>query len=200
MRTCMFTECEQNCLLAFCEQDFLFTKYWQKSVHKMLTKSCPRLWSTFPRVSRRGSHAHFPSDVFRVCRCFPSLHLSSNSLPAFSRRFLYVEMRRRRISPVLGRGVAAAAGSTFNYFIVVAREIVAHMRPKPNAVQQSAPSAPVRQPDTSGPVRPVGAGQWALFIFRELFRSDFCFIVIALAVTGQTWLLLPALPAMTPGG
>ena len=89
-------------------------------------------------------------------------------------------------------GVAAAAGSTFNYFIVVAREIVAHMRPKPNAVQQSAPSAPVRQPDTSGPVRPVGAGQWALFIFRESFRADFCFIVIALAVIGQTWLLLPA--------
>lgn len=83
-------------------------------------------------------------------------------------------------------GVIAAAGSTFNYFIGVAMEIGVRMRPKPDAEQ------PVRQPDTSGPVRPVGAGQWALFIFRELFRSDFCFIVIALAVTGQTWLLLPA--------
>ena len=89
-------------------------------------------------------------------------------------------------------GLIAAAGATFNYFIVVAREIVAHMRPKPNAVQQSAPSAPVRQPDTSGPIRPVGAGQWALFIFRESFRADFCFIVLALALVGHTWLLLPA--------
>jgi phosphatidylglycerophosphate synthase len=80
-------------------------------------------------------------------------------------------------------GVIAAAGSTFNYFIVVAREIGARMRPPPEAVQQLAPS---------GPVRPEGAGQWALFIFRESFRADFCLIVIALALIGQTWWLLPA--------
>lgn len=84
-------------------------------------------------------------------------------------------------------GVIAAVGATFNYFIVVAREIVARMRPPPEATRGK-----VRQSAPSGPVRPEGAGQWALFIFRESFRSDFCFIVLALALVGHTWLLLPA--------
>ena len=84
-------------------------------------------------------------------------------------------------------GLIAAAGATFNYFIVVAREIVARMRPPPEATRGK-----VRQSAPSGPVRPEGAGQWALFIFRESFRADFCIIVLALALIGHTWLLLPA--------
>ncbi len=40
--------------------------------------------------------------------------------------------------------------------------------------------------------RPEGAKEWAVFVFRELFRADFCFIVLALALFDLTWLLLPA--------
>ena len=34
--------------------------------------------------------------------------------------------------------------------------------------------------------------QYLIFIFRELFRADFCFLVLALTIFDITWLLLPA--------
>ena len=34
--------------------------------------------------------------------------------------------------------------------------------------------------------------EWGVFVFRELFRADFCFIVLALTLVDLTWLLLPA--------
>jgi phosphatidylglycerophosphate synthase len=39
--------------------------------------------------------------------------------------------------------------------------------------------------------KPETALEWTLFIFRELSRADFCFIVLALALFGVVWVLLP---------
>lgn len=40
--------------------------------------------------------------------------------------------------------------------------------------------------------QPEGLSDWAVYVFRELTRADFCFIVLALALFDLTWLLLPA--------
>ena len=40
--------------------------------------------------------------------------------------------------------------------------------------------------------QPEGAKEWGVFVFRELFRADFCIIVLALTLFDLTWLLLPA--------
>lgn len=40
--------------------------------------------------------------------------------------------------------------------------------------------------------KPQSAGEWVLFAFRELSRADFCFLVLALALVDQAWLLVPA--------
>jgi hypothetical protein len=41
------------------------------------------------------------------------------------------------------------------------------------------------------PLRPEGWRQWAVYTFRELFRADFCFIVLGLAFFDAVWILLP---------
>ncbi len=41
------------------------------------------------------------------------------------------------------------------------------------------------------PKTPNGPAQWIAFVLRELFRADFCFIVLILAVVGATEILLP---------
>lgn len=38
---------------------------------------------------------------------------------------------------------------------------------------------------------PINLKQQLIFIFRELFRADFCFIVIVLTIFKSLWLLLP---------
>lgn len=40
--------------------------------------------------------------------------------------------------------------------------------------------------------RPESLSDWAVYVFRELTRADFCFIVLGLALFDLTWLLLPA--------
>ncbi|MDA1089290.1 MAG: CDP-alcohol phosphatidyltransferase family protein [Proteobacteria bacterium] len=40
--------------------------------------------------------------------------------------------------------------------------------------------------------RPDKWHEWAVFIFRELSRANFCFLVFILALFNFTWLLLPA--------
>ena len=70
-------------------------------------------------------------------------------------------------------GVAAAAGCTIDY---VSR-IVTGMRPR------RAGAAP-------GPGKTRKAR--FIYVFRVLVRTDFCFIVAALAVIDATWVLLPA--------
>ena len=78
-------------------------------------------------------------------------------------------------------GVVAALGATINYFAVRLLEI---------RQSGSAPEPPVADtPQTEMPRRPVDAFG---FIFRELFRADFCFLLLALAVCDCIWLILPA--------
>jgi len=84
-------------------------------------------------------------------------------------------------------GWAAAAGCSINYavgFIVEARDrrqaVAAGKQPRNG---HEAPAAARR---------PQGYKEWLVFALRELSRSDFCFIVLALALTGGLWLLLPA--------
>jgi len=77
----------------------------------------------------------------------------------------------------LWMGIAAAAGGTINYglgwlFIYLDKE------DEPDSAQSH------RQPETPA--------EWLVFAFRELARADFCFLVLALAIPGSLWLLLPA--------
>ncbi|MDX1514858.1 MAG: CDP-alcohol phosphatidyltransferase family protein [Gammaproteobacteria bacterium] len=77
-------------------------------------------------------------------------------------------------------GLAAAAGATINGCISVGREL---KKPPPRAMA-------VDEPVYSA--MPERTGERMLFVFRELSRADFCFILLALAVADLLWLLLPA--------
>jgi phosphatidylglycerophosphate synthase len=69
-------------------------------------------------------------------------------------------------------GLVAAAGGTINYVLGFVLE------------GGQSPPASLHRPET--------AADWAVLIFRELTRADFCFIVLALALFDVLWLLLPA--------
>lgn len=73
-------------------------------------------------------------------------------------------------------GLIAAAGATVNYFLCLCLELY-----RPGTDQAGA-----------APPRPDGMKEWLVYTFRELFRGDFCFIVLVLAVFDAAWLLLPA--------
>ncbi len=72
-------------------------------------------------------------------------------------------------------GLAAAAGSTINYFLT--------LRP-------AGPDGLVNAPDESA--APSGIVEWVVFGFRELARADFWLIVLVLALFDVLWALLPA--------
>lgn len=76
-------------------------------------------------------------------------------------------------------GGIAAAGGTINYALV----LFLGSRDKNEAVPAESEEP---QP------YPEGLSEWVIFAFRELSRSDFCFIVLGLALLDLTWLLLPA--------
>lgn len=76
-------------------------------------------------------------------------------------------------------GWIAAAGGTFNF----ALGIILDARDKA-ASEDEDKAKTTRQPE--------GLSDWAVYVFRELTRADFCFIVLALALFDLTWLLLPA--------
>ncbi len=75
-------------------------------------------------------------------------------------------------------GGAAAAGATLNFWLGHRRALAA---PPGGGVADS--------PQDSA--RPESWSQRAIYIFRELTRADFCFIVLALSLLDLTWLLLP---------
>ena len=80
-------------------------------------------------------------------------------------------------------GWIAAAGSAINYlagFIVDARDRAA----------DHAPDSDAREEATRWRM-PRGRREWIIYVFRELSRADFCFIVLVLAVFDLTWVLLP---------
>lgn len=70
-------------------------------------------------------------------------------------------------------GLAAGLGATINYFLAVRAE---RNKAPDHASEEQMPS------DFRDKI---------VFIFRELFRADFCFIVLGLAVFDVLWVLLP---------
>lgn len=81
-------------------------------------------------------------------------------------------------------GWIAAAGGTVNYGI----GFLIEFRDKRRLGEEARTGH--ESPEESK--RPANLKEWALFTFRELFRADFCFIVLALAAFDAVWLLLPA--------
>lgn len=85
-------------------------------------------------------------------------------------------------------GWIAAAGCAINYvagFIIDARD---------RAAAEQAQDPDAREEATRWRM-PRGRREWIIYVFRELSRADFCFIVLALAVFDLTWVLLPAAAA-----
>ena len=72
-------------------------------------------------------------------------------------------------------GISGTLGGTINYIIGLLEE------PGPENHSKDPPEGDI----------PVTLIQWFVFIFRELFRADFCFIVIGLALFGFAHYLLP---------
>lgn len=70
-------------------------------------------------------------------------------------------------------GLAGGAGGTINYVITLF-----------STTENS------ESPTESAP--PTKLKEYIIYIFRELFRADFCFIVLALIPFDAVWLLLPA--------
>lgn len=77
-------------------------------------------------------------------------------------------------------GWTGAAGGTINYLLGIAFIFLD---------KREAGPEPSGAPD---PARPNGLFQWFIFMFRELARADFCFLVLALAAFDVLWILLPA--------
>lgn len=76
-------------------------------------------------------------------------------------------------------GIAGAAGSTINYFLGVYMDFRAGGAKDTASEPAPARTEPARLLDTLG------------YVFRELTRADFCFILLALALMGWSWALLP---------
>jgi len=97
-------------------------------------------------------------------------------------------------------GWIAAVGSTINYAIWLVNDRRQQRAAKKDSTSfgdpghDSAGRAAAEQPPRltpSPPRHPQGWRQWAVYIFRERFRADFCFIVLGLAFFDAVWVLLP---------
>ena len=73
-------------------------------------------------------------------------------------------------------GLTGSIGGTINYFIVIFIE-----------------SRKKNITDFQEEVMPTAITERIIFIFRESFRADFCFIILILALADFLWVLLPAL-------
>lgn len=80
-------------------------------------------------------------------------------------------------------GWIAAAGGTTNYLLGIWLD--GQRRSPPDAVIVA-----VERWD-----RPETVRDWLVYVFRELFRADFCFVVLALAAFDAVWFLLPVAAA-----
>jgi len=78
-------------------------------------------------------------------------------------------------------GIAAGAGATINYLIV---QFLALRSDNDAPSEESAPDAYSEAPKEFVPL--------VIFVFRELFRADFCFLLLLLALFDVIWLILPA--------
>ena len=77
-------------------------------------------------------------------------------------------------------GWMAAGGGTFNYALGL---VFDYLDGRSAALNEQA------EPEI---VEPSGAVEWTIFVFRELSRADFCFMVLILALFDALWFLLPA--------
>ena len=97
--------------------------------------------------------------------------------------------------PALGVGVYRASGETLWLWLGAAAALGTSINTLVGyLIERRRKKAGVDEATGGGAEngrQPVGAKEWALFIFRELFRADFCFIVLILALFDLTWLLLP---------
>ena len=78
----------------------------------------------------------------------------------------------------------AAAAMLGNYLSGVISDYQARRR---NEIED-----PTGQRLAEAAIRPTTAREGALFVFREAFRADFCFILLVFALPEQVWFLLPA--------
>ncbi len=78
-------------------------------------------------------------------------------------------------------GLAAALGATISYVLELSHDVRAARR------TQAAPEKPVEQSEL-----PTDWKEAFVYVFRELSRADFCFIVLVLAAFDVTWVLLVA--------
>jgi len=82
-------------------------------------------------------------------------------------------------------GGIAALGATINYLLAVVLE-------RRGGHSDSAPPDRVSGTEPSPAAKmPTGLVEWFIFVFRELSRADFCFIVLVLALLDAVWVLLP---------
>lgn len=77
-------------------------------------------------------------------------------------------------------GAVAAFGATASYLAVRIQDLLGPPRAGLSPVEGEAMTPP-----------PSAPKDFAIYVFRELFRADFCFIVLVLAVADLLWLLLP---------
>ena len=81
-------------------------------------------------------------------------------------------------------GIAASAGSTINYVIGLINDLRLDRTPPPDF-------NPADDGEFKRPAQNDTVGKWLVFVFRELARADFCFIVLALAALDWLAYLLP---------
>ena len=82
-------------------------------------------------------------------------------------------------------GVSASIGGTINYII----GLIIHAQEKPTSVSEDPLSSDEPNEDFN---KPINFSDWFVYIFRELFRADFCFIFLALVIFEITWVLVIA--------
>ncbi len=75
-------------------------------------------------------------------------------------------------------------GSTINYLL----GLYIDFREK----RRQGAEAPTGHEAPGEAKKPEAWHEWAVYVFRELTRADFCFIVLALAVFDVAWVLIPA--------
>jgi phosphatidylglycerophosphate synthase len=81
-------------------------------------------------------------------------------------------------------GLATAAGATISYGLELKHDLGAR-----RAAHAGAAASPDAAQDQT---LPTNRKEAAVYVFRELFRADFCFLVLILAALNATWILLPA--------
>ena len=89
----------------------------------------------------------------------------------------------------LWMGMIAAAGGTINYGIGFYLDARAKAETETEAIREGGGEG--ERPEETHR-EPEGLSDWFLYIFRELTRADFCFIILALALFDVTRVLLPA--------